>query len=159
MTGTIVDQSRIWTAVEEFSSCMLVTRDGDQLRARPMTPMTRAKDGVIYFIADRRGFKDDEIRNDSEVCLTFSVGSTQVSLSGTAMIVEDKDLISALWSPMVQAFFPNGPSDPNALAIAVVPTQGEMWQGQNVVTSMFKIAAAIATGNKAEIGRTVKADL
>ena len=56
MTGTMVDQESIWGAVEEFSSCMMVTKDGDDLRARPMTPITRARDGVIYFIADRRGF-------------------------------------------------------------------------------------------------------
>lgn len=159
MSGGIAEQDRIWAAVEGFSNCMFVTRSGAELRARPMTPIPRAKDGVIYFIADRRGFKDDEIRSDTAVCLTFASGSVQLSLSGNAVVVDDTGLIKALWSPIVQAFFPNGVADPNVLAIAVAPTHGEMWEGQNMVTSMFKIAAAIATGNRAEIGQTTRTAL
>jgi general stress protein 26 len=159
MPEQLAEQDKIWKAVEGFTSCMLVTRSGEELRSRPMGPIVRARDGVIYFITDRRGFKDEEIAADAAVCLAFSSGNVQVSLSGSAHLVEDKALVKALWSPMAQAFFPNGADDPNVTVIAVAPRHGEMWEGQNMVTTMFKVAAAIATGNRAEIGQSTRAEL
>lgn len=154
--STTIDQDTIWAKIATFHDCMLVTKGEDALHARPMSPITRADDGLIYFITDRRTVKDDEIENDSQVCLTFTNGNLHVALSGTGAVMDDRATLERLWSKMATAFFPAGPADPNAIVIAVTPAKAEMWENSNMFITLFKVATALATGNRVDLGHTTR---
>jgi general stress protein 26 len=62
---------RIWDIVEKAGVCMMTTRFYGGMRARPMEARPDREEGVIWFLTDQRGLKDDEIDAIPEVCLIF----------------------------------------------------------------------------------------
>src|ERR1044071_1216668 len=64
------DEQRVWDILEKSSIGMLTTRFGGGLRARPLDARPDRTAGLIFFITDVRGLKDDEIALAPEVCFT-----------------------------------------------------------------------------------------
>lgn len=149
-------QQDVWTKLEKFRDCMLVTQDAEGMRARPMSPIFRAEAGEIWFLSGADGMKDDEIHQSNDVCLTFSSNGLHVSLSGQGSVTRDRKTIEDLWNPGAQAFFPNGPSDPDVVAIRVAPTKAEVWDGPGAVVGMVKMATAYVTGSQPDMGENTK---
>ena len=56
--------SRIWDIVEKARVGMLTTQFGGGFRARPLQARPDRAAGIIRFITDARGAKDDEDRRD-----------------------------------------------------------------------------------------------
>jgi general stress protein 26 len=56
----------------------------------------------LFFIANNASHKFDEIKHDSNVNVSFYDQKTTgwASVSGTAKVSQDKDLIKKFWSPM-----------------------------------------------------------
>ncbi len=52
---------RAWDLMKKIGFAMLVTRDGDKLRARPMSAYLERESNAIYFLTDARRHKDEEI--------------------------------------------------------------------------------------------------
>ncbi len=52
--------------------------------------------------------------------------------------------------------WPNGPNDPNIVAIEVTPTTAEYWDGPNGVLAGVKMVLAMATGSKPDMGKNAK---
>src|SRR4030095_7533683 len=77
---------RVWELMKKIGFAMLVTRDGDKLRARPMSAYLQRDENAIYFLTDARRHKDDEIARNPAINLSFAEPSSQkyVSLAGAA---------------------------------------------------------------------------
>ena len=69
------DTDRVWALMEKISICMLSTRDGEQIRSRPMGAYVRRQENAVYFLTDVRRHKDDEIQKFPNVCLAFADAS------------------------------------------------------------------------------------
>jgi general stress protein 26 len=154
----MTDQTqRIFEMMKEFGNCMLVTQPPGGLHARPMSAIVDIEARSIHMLTDVRAAKDDEIESNSNVLLTFSNGpSKNVALLAQAAISEDRALVKGLWNPGAQAFWPNGPTDPNVVAIVLTPTFGEYWEGNTGIVAAFKFAAAIAAGREVDAGENIK---
>jgi general stress protein 26 len=48
------DTDRAWDLMKKIGFAMLVTHDGDKLRARPMSAFLERKENAIYFLTDAR---------------------------------------------------------------------------------------------------------
>ena len=46
------DTDRVWELMKKIGFAMLVTRDGDKLRARPMSAFCERENNTIYFLTD-----------------------------------------------------------------------------------------------------------
>src|SRR4029453_13054250 len=92
------DVERAWDLMKKIGFAMLVTRDGDKLRARPMSAYLEREHNAIYFLTDARRHKDDEIARNPNVNLSFADASDQkyVSVSGTALVSNDRAKIKEL---------------------------------------------------------------
>lgn len=110
--------------IDDASTAMLVTRsENGTLHSRAMTPCRRTfpsnstvdhpPDRTVttaivptqiglFFIANNASHKFDEIKHDSNVNVSFYDQKTTgwASVSGTARISQDKDLIKKFWSSM-----------------------------------------------------------
>ena len=75
--------SRIWDIVEKARVGMLTTQFGGGLRARPLQARPDRDAGIIWFITDVRGAKDDEIGAAHDVGLVFVDERDRVYLSVT----------------------------------------------------------------------------
>ena len=59
--STANDIQRAWGLVKKIGFAMLATRDGDKLRAHPMSAYLERDENTIYFLTDARRHKDEEI--------------------------------------------------------------------------------------------------
>ena len=117
---------RVWELMKKIGFAMLVTRDGDKLRARPMSAYLRRDENAIYFLTDARRHKDEEIARDASVNLSFAdAGSMKyVSLTGTAAVSNDRARIKELFSTPAKAWWDSA-DDPNIRVLKVTPDDAE----------------------------------
>ena len=69
--STASDIQRACDLMTKIGLAMLVTRDGDKLRAHPMSAYLERDEDTIYFLTDARRHKDEEIARDPHVNLAF----------------------------------------------------------------------------------------
>ena len=86
------DQERVWDLMKTIGFAMLVTHDGDKLRARPMSAYVDRAENMIYFLTDARRHKDEEIARNPGINLSFADAGSQkyVSITGTASVANDR---------------------------------------------------------------------
>ena len=80
---------RVWDIVEKAGVGMLTTRFGGGLRARPLEPRPDREAGMIRFVTDVRGRKDDEIEAQPDVCFIVIEPKDKAYLSITGRADRD----------------------------------------------------------------------
>ena len=91
--------SRVWDLIEKARIGMLTTRFADGLRARPLEARGDRDAGIIWFLTDVRGAKDDEIDAAHEVGLTFIDEDSRayLSITGSAFVTRDAAKAEEIW--------------------------------------------------------------
>jgi general stress protein 26 len=147
------DADRAWDLMKKIGFAMLVTHDGDKLRARPMGAYLDREENAIYFLTDARRHKDEEIARNPCVNLSFANASDQkyVSVTGTAVVSNDRAKIKQLFSTPAKAWW-NSADDPNIRVLKITPDDAEFWDSPGSVISYVKMAAAAVTGTRPDIG-------
>jgi general stress protein 26 len=147
------DADRAWDLMKKIGFAMLVTHDGDKLRARPMSAYLERDENAIYFLTDARRHKDEEIARNPGVNLSFANASDQtyVSVTGTAVVSNDRAKIRQLFSTPAKAWW-NSAEDPNIRVLKIMPDDAEFWDSPGSVISYVKMAAAAVTGSRPDIG-------
>jgi general stress protein 26 len=151
---------RAWELMDKIGFAMLVTRDGDKLRARPMRAYLERDENAIYLLTDARRHKDEEIARNPSVNLSFAdTGSMKyVSLTGTATVSNDRARIKELFSTPAKAWWGSA-DDPNIRVLKVVPDDAEFWDSPGSMISYVKMAVAAATGSRPDIGDNRKVSM
>ena len=147
------DIDRVWELMKKIGFAMLVTRDGETLRARPMSAFCERENNTIYFLTDARRHKDEEIARNPGVNLSFADASSQkyVSLTGTAVVSNDRAKIKELFATPAKAWWASA-EDPDIRVLKITPQDAEFWDSPGTVISYVKMAAAAATGQRPDIG-------
>jgi general stress protein 26 len=82
-----------------------------------------------------------------------------VSISGTAQLVHDRNKIKELWKPVLKAWFPDGPDQPDVVLLKVKMTKAEYWDGpSSTISQAVSFVSAILTGKQVELGENKKLD-
>lgn len=150
-------EQKVWELISDLDFCMLTTHDGKALRSRPMSTIARKNEGDIVMLTDSGALKDDEIKKNPQVGLSYSDGTkTFISISGSAKISIDRAMIKELWNPGAQLYWPEGPETKSVVAIIVTPREGEYWEGNNKLVSGVKFAYGLATGSTPQMGENSK---
>jgi general stress protein 26 len=159
MTSQDRETDRVWQVAETIRACMLVTSSSEGMRARPMHALPDRDAECIWFVTDRRGAKDDEINVSPGVCLAFAdtKSNTFLSITGTAEVLRDVAKARELWSSEAQAWWPNGPEDPDVRVLRVLPATAEFWDTRGgSITVALKLAAARMSGRPPDLGENKK---
>jgi len=151
------DIDRVWDLMKKIGFAMLVTRDGEKLRARPMSAYLERDSNTILFLTDARRHKDAEIARNPNVNLSFADAGSQkyVSITGTAQVSNDRAKIRELFSTPAKAWW-DSPDDPNIRVLKVTPDEAEFWDSPGTVISYVKMAAAAVTGTRPDLGENRK---
>jgi general stress protein 26 len=158
--NTSGDAGRVWELMKKIGFAMLVTRDGNKLRARPMSAHLERDKNAIYFLTDARRHKDEEIARDANVNLSFADPGSQkyLSLSGTAAISNDRARIKQLFTTPAKAWWDSA-EDPNIRVLKVMPDDAEYWDSPGSVISYVKMAAAAVSGTRPDLGDNRKVSM
>jgi general stress protein 26 len=156
-THTAPNVDRVRDLMKKIGFAMLVTRDGDKLRARPMSACLERGSNAIFFLTDARRHKDEEIAGNPNVDVSFADAGEQkyVSVTGTAVVSNDRAKIRQLFSRPAKAWWDSA-EDPNIRVIRITPDDAEFWDTPGSVISYVKMAAAAMTGSRPDIGENRK---
>lgn len=153
------DIARVWDIIEKIGVCMLTTQSTRGLRARPREARPDRDAGLILFITDVRGSKDDEIDAEHDVGLVFidPKDKAYLSITARAEIMRDPKTAAAIWKKTDDVWWPDGPSDPSVRVLRVEPSLAELWDGpaSNAVAA-YEFAKARITGQKPNLGENRK---
>lgn len=133
---------------------MLTTTDPTgTMTSRPMALQEVEFDGDLWFFAERDSRKVGHVASHPQVNVTVGSGSTWVSLTGRASVVDDATRKRELWNGAVAAWFPEGPDDDRVVLLKVDGESAEYWDtpGGRVATA-FSFAKAKVTGRRYEGG-------
>jgi general stress protein 26 len=151
---------KVWALMKKVGFCMLASRDGEAIRARPMAAYVEEEDGKVYFLTDKDSAKDEEVAAHPEVCLAFADGGAQtyVSVSGHAAVSNDRERIRKIWSPAAKAWW-DGPDDPAIRLLTVTPKDAQYWDSPGTVLSYVKMAAAAVSDSRPAMGEHAKVEM
>jgi general stress protein 26 len=136
--------------------------DHGHLISRPMTNQDMDPEGNLWFFTSKGNDLCENIAVRHQVNVAFSEPDHHlyVSVSATAERVDDPSKIKSLWNPAVQAWFPNGPDDPQVTLIKVVPHAAEYWDSSgNAMVQLFRMAKAVLTHSHPDGGEHGKITL
>lgn len=147
MTDTTPTQ-RVAELIKDFRFAMLTTRDAEgRLVAHPLTVQEAEFDGDLWFLVSRSASFVADLRRDDRVGVSLSSNDSWVSLSGTAELVDDPAKVRELWSPTVEAWFTNGPDDPDVGLLTFSAESAEYWDSPGgKIASLFSFVKAKVTG-------------
>jgi general stress protein 26 len=151
--------SRVWDVIEKARVGMLTTRFAGGMRARPMEARSDRDAGIIWFLTDVRGYKDDEIDADHDIGLVFIDHDTRayLSITGRASVIRDTNQAKAIWKKTDDVWWPEGPRDANVRVLRVEPTTAELWDGPaNAAVAAIEFSKARLTGEKPNLGENRK---
>ena len=151
--------SRAWDVIEKASIGMLTTQFDGGLRARPLEARADRDAGLIWFITDVRGAKDDEIMADQDIGLVFidEDDRAYLSITGRASVTRDTAKAKELWKKTDDIWLQGGPGGPNVRVLRVEPVTAELWDGpSSAAGGAFEFAKARLTGEKLDFGENRK---
>ncbi|PBB65940.1 general stress protein [Mesorhizobium sp. WSM4312] len=151
---------RIWKLAEEIDVCMFVTWDGQYNRARPLSARASREENAIHFLVNDDSEKNKQLATYPKVTLAWSDSShyKYVTISGSAVVTNDRKKITDLWEKTDAAWWDNA-DDPEIRLITVKPDEGELWDSPGLVVATTKMVFAAVTGSKPDVGDNVKVDL
>jgi general stress protein 26 len=151
------DAKHVWDLMEKIGFCMLATRDGDDIRSRPMAAYVSRDEHMVYFLTDAASHKDEEIARAPNVCLAFSEpkGQTYVSVSGRAEVSNDRAKIRELFNTPAKAWWDDA-EDPSIRVLKMRPKDAQYWNGPGTVASYAKMLAAAVSDARPDMGDNAK---
>jgi general stress protein 26 len=150
--------------IKDIDLCMLTTVDesGD-LHSRPMSLNSDVdENGNLWFFTSSKSHKASEIERNPKVNVSFIDTKKQhyVSISGNARLVNDKQQIKELWKPILKAWFPDGPDQPDIALLKIGVEKAEYWDGpSSTIAQAISFVSAIVTGKQVELGENKKINL
>jgi general stress protein 26 len=126
----------------DFDSAMLVTRtSAGELRSRPMAVADLEESGELLIAAD------------SHVNVAMQASRKFVSISGTAVAVDDRRKVAELWNEAWKVWFPGGKDDPTLILLKVHVDRGEYWDnsGMSGIKYLIEAGKAYLSGTKPDV--------
>lgn len=124
--------------------------------SRPLSTQSVEFDGkVLWFMTRTDSPKIGEIRRNGRVNVAYASPdkNTYVSVTGDAKVTRDQAKIDELWSDVLKAFFPNGPTDRNLTLVRVNVATAEYWNGpSSAIGKAISFIVARVTKNDAYLG-------
>jgi general stress protein 26 len=124
-----------------------VTPEG-VLRSRPMVTVKMQGDGDVWFLTKAATPKVSELEDHRRVNVSYASpkDGRYVSLSGTARLVRDAQLVLDLWRPRHKKWLPEGKRDPDLAAVQVHVDRAEYWDKKTADMVVLSPPAPAAGG-------------
>jgi len=163
-TPTEKKLDELYALIDKIEIAMMTTRRPDgMLVTRPMATQDHGPLADLWFVTNLNTHKIDELEQDPHVSLGYLNSSTMewVSVSGTAVVTQDRAKIHELYAPDWRAWFHDegdqrngGPDDPR-LALILVQAQSVVYMKAKYSRprALFEIARGMLTGSDPDVGR------
>jgi general stress protein 26 len=146
------EREKLWNLIKDMRFGMFTTHHPNgHLHSRPMTTQNKPidEDDSLWFFMSRSGDPVKDLLASEEVNVTYADPGkdTYVSVSGKAKLVEDAPTRRRLWAKLNEAYFPNGPDDPDCALVRVRISHANYWDVKSSkLVQLFEMARAAVTG-------------
>lgn len=145
-------REKLWDLIKDIKFAMFTThhRNG-HLHSRPMTTQNRSmdEDSSLWFFMSASGEPVADLRADPEVNVVYADphDDSYVSVSGVARVVDNLAKKEQLWNKVSEAWFPQGPTDPDLALVQVQITHADYWDVKSSkLVQLIAMAKAAFTG-------------
>jgi len=149
--------------VENIRTAMLTTFTASKgFHCRPMGTAEIDQNADIWFFTNEYSAKAKEISIDNKVHVSYadSGTNTYLSIKGHARLINDKEKMKKLWTPFIQAFFPEGLDDPKLTLLKVETSDLEYWDASSSkIIVLFNMLKANLLGKQYDEGEHGKMKL
>ncbi|MBO9667928.1 MAG: pyridoxamine 5'-phosphate oxidase family protein [Bdellovibrio sp.] len=135
-----------------------ITRE-NKLHSAPLFTQEIDFDGDLWFLITRTSQKVSDINYESNVSLCYSGTGKYVSITGIAHLEDDPEKIRELWSKSYEAYFPQGPKDPNIQLLRIDVETAEYWEGHSMPVARMLQFVKATTGSHIKMGDHGQLDL
>ena len=144
----------------EFAMLTTVCPDGS-LHSRPMATQKMDSDGRLWFFTHYSAHKVHELNGNYHVSVEYASPDENkwVALSGVANVSRSKKKMEELWTPELEAYFPDGLDDTDLALVEIDVMRGEYWEGPGMLTYAVELVTALATGERVDLGENEKVSL
>lgn len=153
----------LYNLIDGIEVAMLTTRRQDgRLVSRAMQTQRRTSGTDLWFVTSVESPKLEELAFDPQVNVSYYRDRTRewVSVSGRAILSQDRDLIRGLYKPDWRAWFPDqgGKYDGSAtdprIALILVEAESVTYfkKDKPAPLVLFEIAKGMVTGSRPKIG-------
>lgn len=160
----------LWKLIDGIETAMLTTRRHDgHLVSRPMATQKRSSGADFWFVTTRDSPKVREISAERRVNLAYYKDRTRewVSVSGEAVITDDRGKIHELWAPDWKAWFGDeggekdgGADDPRMVLIGVTAVTAQyMTVNKPQPLVLFEVVKGMVTGEAPDVGEVKEVPL
>ena len=152
MNDTTHSRQLLWKMIKDIRFGMFTTRHGNgHLHARPMTTQNKeiGTDESLWFFMSRKSDPVDDLKTEPTVNVAYADpgADTYVSVSGKAVVVDDEAKKKQLWNKATEAWFPNGPTDPDVALVQVQIVHANFWDvKESKLVQLYEMAKAVVTG-------------
>ena len=152
----------LYKLIDGIEVAMMTTRRPDgRLVSRAMQTQERREHADLWFVTDVQSDKFDELAHDPNVNLAYYKDGTRewVSVSGRAILSQDRNLVRGLYKPDWKLWFPEeggardgGPDDPR-IALILVEAQSVVYSKKDrpALLAAFEMARAYVTGSEPKV--------
>jgi general stress protein 26 len=152
------DLARLHEILESFDDAILMTKrtDGtDHLHGRPMRVQAVEADHSVWFFTSLDSSMVHEAMFDTEAYVVGQAKNRHAVVRGFVSTTKDRARIDRYWNKHVEAWFPEGRSDPNLCLMKFTPREGEWWDDAGVrgVQYVASTAKAVLTGTQPRTGK------
>lgn len=160
----------LYELIANIETAMFTTRRSDErLVSRPMATQAREPIADLWFVTDIESHKLDELDHDPHVNLAYFDNDRYewVSVSGTASISTDRELIRSLYKPDWKVWFgkvdevrDGGPDDPR-LALILVDADSVVYMKRDKPSPLvlYEVAKGFLTGSRPDVGEVKRLEM
>jgi general stress protein 26 len=127
---------RLKELVTDFKVAMLTTvaEDGS-LHSRPMIARPQAADGELWFFTHAHTHKAEDIERRPQVNVSYADPGAEryVSVSGRALVLNDRQKMEELWNPDYATWFSQGLYDRDLQLLRVSVEAAAYWDARGSV--------------------------
>lgn len=141
-------------ALDEARVVMLTSVAPDGLHSRPLTLLNVDQEGGLWFLVDADEWWVPLLIDEPNVDVSADLhgDGKWVSVSGVAVLTDDRAVIAELWTPAASAFW-ESKDDPTIRVLRVDPSIVDVWRSApSAVGRLFAIGKAIVTGESDDVG-------
>jgi general stress protein 26 len=156
------EYEKIWSLIKDARVAMLTTERDGRLYSRPMIASQKGFDGSLWFFTRKSSPKVEEVTEHRQVNAAYASTSehSYVSLSGSAVLVDDRATIDEHWNEWIKTWFPEGKDDPDLALLRVDVDTAEYWDAPSSrMVTAFEYIKARVTGSTPDMGENRKVDL
>jgi len=154
--------SRLRDLIMDIRVAMVTTEGADgALHSRPMYAQQAEADGDLWFATSRTSDLVKELRDKARILATFSDTGSQryVVIRGEGHMHHDQAKIKELWNPKMEAWFPDGPTDPDLTLVHLKAERADVWDAPSGPARLINYVTALVTGSTPERGERMRVDL